>query len=49
MDTSRLNEEIARRNAEQNQYAQFAAQDIDMGQSPLLEPQQPQGAPPMAQ
>ncbi|CAB4240939.1 Phage P22-like portal protein [uncultured Caudovirales phage] len=49
MDTGRLNEEIARRNAEQNQYAQFAAQDIDMGQSPLLEPQQPQGAPPMAQ
>jgi hypothetical protein len=52
MDTSRLTEEIARRNAEQNQYAQFAAQDIDMGQSPLLEPappQMPQGAPPMAQ
>jgi hypothetical protein len=50
MDTSRLNEEIARRNAEQQQYVQFAAQDIDMGQSPLLEPpQQPQGAPPMAQ
>ena len=49
MDTSRLTEEIDRRNAEQNQYAQFAAQDIDMGQSPLLEPQQPQGAPPMAQ
>ena len=45
MDTSRLTEEIDRRNAEQNQYAQFAAQDIDMGQSPLLEPQQPQGAP----
>ena len=52
MDTSRLTEEIARRNAEQNQYAQFAAQDIDMGQNPLLEPapsQMPQGAPPMAQ
>ena len=49
MDTSRLNEEIARRNAEQHQYVQFAAQDIDMGQSPLLEPQQPQGTPPMAQ
>jgi valyl-tRNA synthetase len=45
MDTSRLNEEIARRNAEQQQYVQFAAQDIDMGQSPLLEPPQP----PMAQ
>ena len=41
MDTSRLTEEIARRNAEQAQYAQIAAQDIDFGQSPLLEPQQP--------
>jgi hypothetical protein len=54
MDTSRLLEEIERRNADQAAYAQIAAQDIDLGQSPLLEPappqgQMPQGAPPMAQ
>jgi hypothetical protein len=57
MDTGRLNEEIARRNAEQNQYAQFAAQDIGQGANPLtqapIQPmpqgQMPQGAPPMAQ
>jgi hypothetical protein len=50
MDTSRLLEEIERRNADQAAYAQIAAQDIDLGQSPLLEPApMPQGAPPMAQ
>jgi hypothetical protein len=50
MDTSRLLEEIERRNADQAAYAQIAAQDIDLGQSPLLEPTpMPQGAPPMAQ
>jgi hypothetical protein len=48
MDTSRLTEEIARRNAEQAQYAQFAAQDIDMGQNPLLKTApMPQQAPAM--
>jgi hypothetical protein len=44
--------EIERRNADQAAYAQIAAEDIDFGQSPLLEPappQMPQGAPPMAQ
>jgi hypothetical protein len=50
MDTSRLIAEIERRNADQAQYAQIAAQDIDFGQNPLLEPApMPQGAPPMAQ
>jgi len=50
MDTSRLLEEIERRNADQAAYAQIAAQDIDLGQNPLLEPApMPQGAPPMAQ
>jgi len=49
MDTSRLLEEIERRNADQAAYAQIAAQDIDLGQSPLLEPMMPQAAPPMAQ
>jgi hypothetical protein len=50
MDTSRLMAEIERRNADQAAYAQIAAQDIDLGQSPLLEPApMPQGAPPMAQ
>jgi hypothetical protein len=38
MDTSRLLAEIERRNADQAAYAQIAAQDIDFGQSPLLEP-----------
>jgi hypothetical protein len=37
MDTTRLNDEIARRNAEQNQYAQFAAQDIAQGANPLTQ------------
>jgi hypothetical protein len=50
MDTSRLLEEIERRNADQAAYAQIAAQDIDLDQNPLLEPApMPQGAPPMAQ
>ena len=42
MDTGRLNEEIARRNAEQNQYAQFAAQDIGQGGNPLAQAAMPQ-------
>ena len=37
MDTGRLEREIAMRNAEQNQYAQAAAQDIDQGQNPLMQ------------
>jgi ATPase subunit of ABC transporter with duplicated ATPase domains len=36
MDTSRLEMEIAKRNAEQGQYATIAAQDIDQGQNPLM-------------
>ena len=40
MDTSRLTEEIDRRNAEQNQYAQFAAQDISQGSNPLIQQMQ---------
>jgi hypothetical protein len=40
MDTSRLTEEIDRRNAEQNQYAQFAAQDISQGSNPLMQQMQ---------
>jgi hypothetical protein len=35
MDTARLNQEIDRRNAEQMQYAQVAAQDIEQGASPF--------------
>jgi len=45
MDTGRLNEEIARRNAEQNQYAQFAAQDIAQGGNPLAQAAMPQAQP----
>jgi hypothetical protein len=45
MDTGRLNEEIARRNAEQNQYAQFAAQDIGQGGNPLAQAAMPQAQP----
>jgi uncharacterized protein with PIN domain len=37
MDTSRLTMEIDRRNAEQQQYAQFAAQDISQGSNPLIQ------------
>jgi len=37
MDTSRLMKEIERRNAEQYQYAQTAATDIDQGQNPLMQ------------
>ncbi|CAB5212794.1 Phage P22-like portal protein [uncultured Caudovirales phage] len=41
MDTKRLEMEIAKRNAEQNQYASVAAQDIDQGQNPFMnEPMQ---------
>jgi hypothetical protein len=37
MDTARLNQEIDRRNAEQMQYAQTAAQDISQGASPFTQ------------
>lgn len=37
MDTGRLEREITLRNAEQAQYAQSAAQDIDQGQNPLMQ------------
>ena len=37
MDTARLTEEIARRNAEQMQFAQFAAEDIGQGSNPLTQ------------
>jgi hypothetical protein len=37
MDTNRLLQEIERRNMEQSQYAQFAAQDISQGGSPFLQ------------
>ena len=37
MDTNRLLQEIERRNVEQGQYAQFAAQDISQGGSPFLQ------------
>jgi hypothetical protein len=40
MDTARLTQEIDRRNAEQAQYAQFAAQDIEQGASPFTQPMQ---------
>lgn len=36
MDTARLNQEIERRNAEQRAAMQFAAQDIDNQQNPLM-------------
>jgi TolA-binding protein len=36
MDTARLEKEIRMRNAEQAQYAQAAASDIDQGQNPLM-------------
>lgn len=36
MDTNRLEMEIAKRNAEQQQFASIAAQDIDQGQNPLM-------------
>ena len=41
MDTARLTQEIERRNAEQMQYAQFAAEDIGQGASPFTQ-QMPQ-------
>jgi valyl-tRNA synthetase len=40
MDTSRLTMEIDRRNAEQQQYAQFAQQDIGQGANPLIQQMQ---------
>jgi hypothetical protein len=40
MDTNRLMQEIDRRNLEQGQYAQFAAQDISEGANPLIQPMQ---------
>jgi len=40
MDTARLREEIEKRNLEQQQYAQFAAQDISQGANPLIQPMQ---------
>ena len=36
MDTARLNQEIERRNAEQRAAMQFAAQDVDNQQNPLM-------------
>jgi hypothetical protein len=41
MDTTRLMQEIDKRNTEQGQYATIAAQDIDQGQNPFMN-QQPQ-------
>jgi hypothetical protein len=41
MDTTRLMQEIDKRNMEQGQYATIAAQDIDQGQNPFMN-QQPQ-------
>jgi len=40
MDTNQLMQEIDRRNVEQGQYAQFAAQDISQGANPLIQPMQ---------
>jgi hypothetical protein len=40
MDTTRLTQEIDRRNAEQQQYAQFATQDISQGANPLIQQMQ---------
>jgi len=37
MDTGRLEMEISRRNSEQQQYAQFAQQDISQGANPLIQ------------
>ena len=42
MDTKRLEMEIAKRNAEQQQYALTAAQDISSGASPFMQPMQPE-------
>ena len=41
MDTNRLMQEIEKRNAEQNQYAAIAAEDIGHGASPFTQQQQP--------
>ena len=40
MDTARLVQEIDKRNLEQNQYANFAAEDISQGASPFVQPMQ---------
>jgi len=48
MDTGRLEMEIAKRNAEQQQYATAAAEDISQGANPLIQPPQ-QMAQPMQQ
>ena len=47
MDTSRLNEEIARRNAEQYFYANAAVTDINQNASPFTQPMPPMQAQPM--
>jgi hypothetical protein len=36
MDTTRLMQEIDKRNTEQGQYATIAAQDIDQGKNPFM-------------
>jgi hypothetical protein len=46
MDTSRLEMEIAKRNAEQQRYATAAAEDISSGASPFTQPMQPMQAQP---
>ena len=45
MDTTRLMQEIDKRNMEQGQYATIAAQDIDQGQNPFMNQQQQQQPP----
>jgi hypothetical protein len=40
MDTTRLMQEIDKRNLDQNQYATIAAQDIDQGQNPFMAQEQ---------
>ena len=47
MDTGRLNEEIARRNAEQHYYANAAVTDINQNASPFTQPMPPMQAQPM--
>jgi hypothetical protein len=52
MDTSRLIQEIEKRNMEQNQFATIAAADIAHGASPFTQPpqqMQPQSMQPMEQ
>ena len=45
MDTKRLEVEIAKRNAEQQQFANAANQDISSGASPFMQPIQPEQPP----